>query len=103
MIIVKKCTKFCVLKKNAYICNTEKKQLKLAIMEEMLKIKEKRNYRVTIIFKDEVIIERFYREDVALKTIESMRELTPSLFIAGAVEVKKKHWEIIKTVSAAEK
>lgn len=71
-------------------------------MKEMLKFKEKRNYRVTIIFKNEIIIERFYREDVALKTIESMRELTPSLFIAGAVEVRRKNWEIVKTVSATD-
>lgn len=89
---------FAFLGKNAYICNS-KKQSKFTIMEEK-SIKVRKNYRVTIIFKDEVIIERFYREDIALKTIESMRELTPSLFIAGAVEVKGKNWEIIRTVSA---
>ena len=34
MIIVKKCSKFCVLKKNAYICNTEKNQLKLQLWKK---------------------------------------------------------------------
>ncbi len=102
MIIIGKMLKILCFQKKCLNCSTEKK-LKLTIMEKKSKFKEKRNYRVTIIFNDEVIIDRFYREDIALKTIESMKELTPSLFIAGAVEVKRKNWELIKTVSAKDK
>ena len=35
IIIEKNARKFCVLKKNAYICNTEKNQLKLTIIEKL--------------------------------------------------------------------
>lgn len=59
---------------------------------------EKRNYRVTIILKDEIIIERFRTEHVAMDTINDMKKLFPELFIGGALEEKSKSWSVIWTL-----
>lgn len=58
----------------------------------------KKNYRITIIFKDQIMIERFYREDIAKKTVTSMKELFPNLFIGAALEEKSKSWNVIWTL-----
>lgn len=66
-------------------------------MESAKNIREKKKFRITIILKDEVTIEKFYREDIAIKTVSSMKELFPRLFVGGAVEEKKERWEVIWT------
>lgn len=58
----------------------------------------KKNYRITIIFKEQIMIERFYREDIAKTTVTNMKELFPKLFVGGAVEEKHKTWEVIWTL-----
>ena len=67
-------------------------------MEKKLTNREKKKYRITIILRDEVIIERFYREDIAIKTVSNMRELFQKRFVGGAVEKKRKKWEVICTL-----
>lgn len=54
------------MKKNAYICNTEKKQLKLTIMEQ--------NYRITIFTTSHVIERDFYKREIAISTIKEFKE-----------------------------
>lgn len=76
----------------------QKKQLKLTIMEKETKDSEKRNYKITIILKDEIVVERFCNEYIARDTIRSMKELFPNLFIGGALEEKNKKWNIIWTL-----
>ena len=67
-------------------------------MEEETKAPEKRNYRITIILKDEIIVERFETERIAISTIEKMKELFPKSFFGGAVEKKGKGWKVIWTL-----
>lgn len=57
--------------------------------------KIKRNYRVTIIFKDGITVERFETEFVAMKTIKQMKVLLPTTFIGAALEVKEKSWRVM--------
>lgn len=58
----------------------------------------KRKYKITIIFKDEIIVERFETEFVAKKTIREMKELFPKIFIGGALQEKNKSWKVIWTL-----
>ena len=67
-------------------------------MKKESKTSRERNYRITIIFKDEITIERFETERVAINTINSMKELFPSLFIGAALEEKSKSWNVIWTL-----
>lgn len=67
-------------------------------MEEKENSRKKENYRATIIFKDEIITEKFYRQSLAMETVASMSKLFPDLFIGGAVEEKRKKWEVIWTL-----
>jgi hypothetical protein len=76
----------------------QKKQLKLTIMREGTKDSKKRNCRITIILKDEIIIERFYEERIAKDTIENMKKLFPNMFICGALEKKNKRWNVVWTL-----
>ena len=57
----------------------------------------KRNYRITIIFSDKVISEKFETQEGAIKTVTSMRDLFPNTFVGGAVEKKRKKWKVIWT------
>ena len=82
---------------NAYICNTEK-PIKIAVMEENADITKKENYRITIILKDEIITEKFYRRGPAMETVATMRKLFPNVFVGGAIEERKKRWEVIWTL-----
>ncbi len=86
--------------KNAYICNTEK-QIKITVMRKRQKMK--RNYRITIIFRDQIMTEEFYREDIAIKTVTNMKELFPGLFVGGAVEEKKEIWKVVWTSKLIDK
>ena len=66
---------------------------------EKMKINEKRkNYRMTIITKNGIIIEKFYRPDIAKSTVTNMKELFPESFIGGALEEKHNKWEVIWTL-----
>nr|DAX09185.1 MAG TPA: hypothetical protein [Microviridae sp.] len=57
--------------------------------------KTKRNYRVTIIFRDAITVERFETEFVAMNTIKQMKVLFPTIFIGAALEVKEKSWRVM--------
>lgn len=59
------------------------------------KTSRKKNYRITIIFKDEITIETFETEFVAMETIKKMKILFPNIFIGGALEEKRKSWTVI--------
>lgn len=56
---------------------------------------KKRNYRITIMFKNQIMIEKFYREDIAKTTVANMKKLFPDSFVSGALEEKHKTWEVI--------
>lgn len=73
----------------------QKKQLKLTIMTDENKTPRKENYRITIIFKNEIIVERFETEFVAKETIRRMKILFPGIFIGGALEEKSRNWRVI--------
>ena len=84
-----------VFSKKMPIFVIQKKTIKITIMERKSEIGKRRNYRITIILKDEVIVERFYREDIAIKTVTSMQELFPELFVGGAVEKMDKKRKVV--------
>lgn len=67
-------------------------------MRKEIKDSEKRNYRITIILKDEIIIEKFRTENIAMDTIIKIKELFPESFIGGALEEKSKSWSVIWTL-----
>lgn len=67
-------------------------------MTEENNISRKKNYRITIIFKDEITVEKFETEFVAMETIKKMKILFPSIFIGGALEEKCKGWRVIWTL-----
>ena len=96
----------CFEKKYLYL-QYRKKQLKHPIMEKLLKytIMEKQikrsiknpmvqNYRITVVFKDEVIRVKFNTKELAKSTIEKFKELYPELYLSGAIEEKRKRWEV---------
>lgn len=60
--------------------------------------KIKKNYRITIIFKDEITVERFETEFIAMETIKKMKILFPKIFIGGALEKKEKSWRVMWTL-----
>ena len=64
-------------------------------MIEENKTSEKKNYRITIIFKDEITVEKFYNEYIARDTIKKMKELFPNSFVCGALEEKNRTWKVI--------
>lgn len=76
----------------------QKKTIKLTIMKKETKTSEKRNFRITIIFKDEITIEKFQNEYIARDTIKKMKELFPTIFIGAALEEKSKSWNVIWTL-----
>lgn len=59
------------------------------------KTSKKKNYRITVIFKDEITIEKYETEFVAMETIKKMKILFPSIFIGGALEEKRQGWTVI--------
>lgn len=67
-------------------------------MEKEDKLIGKKKYRITIIFKDEITVEKFYEERIAKNTIRSMKELFPKMFIGAALEEKSKSWNVIWTL-----
>ena len=62
------------------------------------KTSEKRNFRITIIFKDEIITERFSNEYIARNTIRTMKELFPKIYVGAALEEKSKGWNVVWTL-----
>lgn len=87
----------CFEKKFLYL-QCSNKPIKFTVMEEKLNIEKKQNYKATIILKDEVIIEKFYRQGLAMETVATIRKLFPDLFVGGSVEEKRKRWEVIWTL-----
>lgn len=87
----------CFEKKFLYL-QYRKKQLKITIMEKTLKTVMKQNYRITVIFKDEVVITKFNKMKLAIDAIIKMKELFPDLFLSAALEEKRKKWEVIWTL-----
>lgn len=67
-------------------------------MEREDKTLGKRKYRITIIFKNEIMVDRFYEERIAKDTIRNMQKLFPSSFIGAALEEKSKSWNVIWTL-----
>ena len=67
-------------------------------MIEENKTSRKKNYRITIIFKDEITVEKFETEFIAMETIKRMKLLFPTIFIGGALEEKNKNWKVIWTL-----
>lgn len=92
MIIVKKMRKILYFGKKCVYLQYRKKPIKLTVMDDI-----KRNYRMTIIFNDEIMVAKFETQEGAMKTVTSMRDLFPDKFVGGAVEKKRKKWEIIWT------
>ena len=72
-------------------------------MEKQSTTRKKLNYRITVVLKDEVITDKFYRKDVAIDTVIGLRNLFPELFIGGALEERRKKWEVIWTLEKNEK
>ena len=66
------------------------KQIKSSIKNPMVQ-----NYRITVIFKDEVIRAKFNTKELAKSTIEKFKELYPELYLTGALEEKRKRWEVV--------
>lgn len=52
---------------------------------------------MTVIFNDEIMVERFETQEGAMKTVIGMRDLFPNMFVGGAVEKKRKKWKVIWT------
>lgn len=52
---------------------------------------------MTIIFNNEIMVEKFETQEGAMKTVTSMRNLFPNMFIGAAVEIKRKKWKVIWT------
>lgn len=57
------------------------------------------NYRITVIFRDEVIRTKFATKKVARKSVKKLKELFPKKFINGALEELKERWEVIEVQS----
>ena len=55
----------------------------------------KKNYRITVIFKNEVIRAELVSKTVAKSSIRQLKELYPNEFISGALEEKRQSWEVI--------
>lgn len=98
MIIIKRMLKNLCFEKKCLYLQYRKKQLKLTIMEKGTKTSEKRNFRITIIFIDEIVVETFENEYIARDTIKNMKELFPTMFIGAALEEKSKSWNVIWTL-----
>ena len=64
-------------------------------MEKQIKNLMEKNYRITVIFKDEVIRTDFGTKEVAKTAIEKLKELNPKVYLSGALEEKRKRWEVI--------
>lgn len=64
-------------------------------MEKQVKNQMIKNYRITVILEDEVIRTNFNTKEVAKNAIEKFKELYPKLYRSGALEEKRKRWEVI--------
>lgn len=53
------------------------------------------NYRITVIFEDEVIRVKFATKEVAKKAIEELKKLFPKKFMSGALEERGEWWKVI--------
>lgn len=55
----------------------------------------KLDYRITVIFNDEVIRIKFATKEVAKSSIEELKKMFPDKYIGGALEEHKESWEVI--------
>ena len=53
------------------------------------------NYRITVIFKDEVIREEFATKEIAKMEVEILKKLFPKKFMSGALEERGERWKVI--------
>lgn len=67
-------------------------------MEKISRTLGKKNYKITIIFVDEVVTAKFYNRYQAIDTVKKMKEEYPDLFMCGAVEEKSRYWNVIWTL-----
>lgn len=72
-------------------------------MEKQSTTQIRLNYKITVVLKDEVITSKFYRKDIAIDTMIEMRNLFPELFLSGALEERRRKWEVIWTLEENEK
>lgn len=72
----------------------QKKQLKLTIMGKQIKNPKEKNYRITVVLKDEVRRTNFNTKEKARFKMEQLKELYPKSYIIGALEEKRKKWEV---------
>jgi hypothetical protein len=66
-------------------------------MEKLSYREKKKNYRITIILTDDIIVEQYETQEGAIKTVTNIRDLCPNMFVGGAVEEKQKKWKVIWT------
>lgn len=52
------------------------------------------NYRITVIFRNEVIRENYTTREVAKKVIEELKKLFPKKFMSGALEERGLRWKV---------
>lgn len=55
----------------------------------------KLDYRITVIFNDEVIRVKFATEEVAKSAIQELKKLFPDKYMSGALEERKEFWKVI--------
>lgn len=67
-------------------------------MEKGTKTSDKRGYRITIILKNEIVVEKFVNEYIARDTIKGMKDLFPKSFIGAALEERSNKWNVIWTL-----
>ena len=72
-------------------------------MEEKANTKKKEKYRATIILKNEIIAIKYDRQGLAMEAVATIRKLYPGIFVGGAIEERRKKWEVIWTLCAAVK
>lgn len=72
----------------------QKKQIKLTIMEKQIKNPTEKNYRITVILKDEVRRSTFNTKETAKFKMEQLKGLYPKAYLIGALEEKREKWEV---------
>lgn len=53
------------------------------------------NYRITVIFKNDVLREEFATKENAKSAITVLKKLFPEQFISGALEERRERWQVI--------
>lgn len=93
MIIIEDTQNFVFWKKMP-IFAIQKKQLKITIMERQIKNPREKNYRITVILKNEVRKTNFNTKEKARFKMEQLKKLYPKAYLIGALEEKREKWEV---------